>query len=284
MVAFRWVLTAVLVAWGWGAVAAPFQVRFPRPETALDRRYEYPRALVRLALEATEADFGPFVLTDAAQVAPQRRNLHYLAQGRNIDVTWRVESGTLPDGLERVLFAIMKGLMGYRLLLIRAEKQPVFTAVDGIGALGRLTAGFGADWPDLAVMRANGLPVVTGTSYESLFRQLAADRFDYFSRSVSEIWAEWDAWRVAAPNVVVEKQLALYYPMPVFLIARAENVALRDRLSAGLARIVADGRFDRLFSFHFNTALQRADLAARRVIALANPDLAPEWAGLLPRR
>jgi hypothetical protein len=55
---------------------------------------------------------------------------------------------------------------------------------------------------------------------------------------------------------------------------RADQVELAEAIRSGLEAALADGSFDRLFRQYFGDALERTQLARRRIIELQNP-LAP---------
>jgi hypothetical protein len=62
--------------------------------------------------------------------------------------------------------------------------------VHSLADLKPMRFGQGSDWPDTAVLRDNGLQVVTSQNYASLFRMLDAGRFDLFPREVLVAWDE----------------------------------------------------------------------------------------------
>jgi hypothetical protein len=76
------------------------------------------------------------------------------------------------------------------MFLINRSDAAKFTKVKTLDDLRQLQAGQGHDWPDTEILRFNGLNVQVSASYESLFTMLRAQRFDYFPRSIIEIWDE----------------------------------------------------------------------------------------------
>jgi hypothetical protein len=83
-----------------------------------------------------------------------------------------------------VRLPIDKGLLGYRMFLVREADLPRFATVRTLDDLRKLRVGQGKDWIDVPILRKAGFPVVEGTSYPGLFAMLAAGRFD-FSRAAS---------------------------------------------------------------------------------------------------
>lgn len=249
-------------------------LRHPRAETEHDVRSAYFRALLELALEKTP-ELGAWQLQQAAEPMPQSRALQLLSEGRELDVVWSMTSVARERQNRPIRIPLLKGLMGYRLLLIRAEDQHWFRNVQTLDQLRELRAGQGHDWPDTQILRANGLSVETSTDYDSLFLMLQRGRFDYLPRALNEPWAE----IAARPSLelMVEEKLMLYYPTANYFFVHPDNSALAERLTLGLRRAISDGSFDALFHQHpVNAhAFGNAGIRQRRVIHLTNP-LLPE--------
>ena len=81
-----------------------------------------------------------------------------------------------------VYFPLDKGLLGYRVFLIRSETQArLELQVKGLQEIYDSTVLVrGLNWGDVTILRNAGLTVVEGTSYEGLFAMLAAGRFELF--------------------------------------------------------------------------------------------------------
>ncbi len=265
-------------------------IRHLRGEVPDDTRNSYFLAMLELALEKT-ADQGEWQLQPAEEAMAQSRALQKLSEGDGIDVVWSMTSIEREKQNRPIRIPLLKGLMGYRLLIIRAEDQSWFRRVQTIDQLRELRAGQGHDWPDTRILRANGLAVEATVDYDSLFRMLQLGRFDYLPRAINEPWAE----LALRPDrgLAVEKGLMLHYPTAEYFFVNRDNVALAERIELGLRRALADGSFDRLFREHpvNASAFSKADILKRRIIHLDNPLLPPEtpfdqeelwWAPLRP--
>jgi ABC-type amino acid transport substrate-binding protein len=174
-----------------------------------------------------------------------------------------------------VNIAIDKGILGYRVLLIRKQDQARFDRVESLEDLKRVTIGQGAGWKDVDILATNGLQVITGPNYEGLFEMLIKRRFDAFSRSVDEIGSEFDERKAALPDLAIEKHLLLHYPIPRYFWFNLGEVGerLAARVEEGLRKLIADGTLDRIFRKHFQTKLEALDLLKRRLIEIRNPYL-----------
>ena len=238
-----------------------------------DSRYAYRTALLQLVLDKT-LDEGLCVLRPQFTTVTQDRGLALLQEGR-IDVV------SVPTTLQRerellpVRFDILRGLLGYRVLLIRKQQQADFAAVKSWEELRRFRLGFGSQWADLPLLQYNSFHVVATPQYESLFGMLARGRFDAFPRGLNEAWQELSERQTEFPDLMVEPTLALNYPWPVYFFVRKDNQALAERLQRGLLKAEADGSMHKLFMQHHGQLLQQANLNERRLFQLVNPALPP---------
>jgi hypothetical protein len=248
-------------------------VRLPRHITMPDPQLGYVRRIVELALNRTGSRLRiqPVDLDMA-----QGRTLVELATGRSpIDLMWTMtdiqrESG----GLLPVRVPIDRGLLGWRLLLVRRKELAQWQQVRTLKDLAQRLAGQGHDWPDTAILRANGLQVGTSSVYDALFRMLAAGRVDYFPRSILEIDAEMAGGR--HPELAIAPGLMLHYPAAAYLFVSPSRPELAAELMTGLEAAVADGSFQRLHRGFYGAVLKAHPIAPDRVVKLSNPLLPPQ--------
>lgn len=263
-------LMIACAAWLACSLAWAEVVVYPRAETPGDRRDDYPVDLLTLALQKTGK---PYELKPEEAFMLQVRAISELERG-GLDVLWTMTTAEREKMLLPVRIPIDRGMLGWRLLLVRQNALPRFAAVTTPGQLKALTAGQGFDWPDTPVLREAGFTVDTSVRYADIFRKLASGRIDYFPRSVQEIWDELELH--AGEGLAVEPTLALHYPAAMYFFVSRDRPALGADIRKGLEAALADGSFEALFQRHFGAALKRADLARRSVIELANPLLPPQ--------
>ncbi|MDR7267684.1 hypothetical protein J2X20_000313 [Pelomonas saccharophila] len=248
-------------------------VRLPRHVSMPDPQLVYVRRIVELALNRT-GNRLPIQPVDLDMT--QGRTLVELATGHApIDLMWtmtdiqRESSGLLP-----VRVPIDRGLLGWRLLLVRRSELAQWKRVRTLRDLGQRMAGQGHDWPDTAILRANGLQVGTSSGYDALFRMLAAGRIDYFPRSILEIDAEMAGGRY--PELAIVPELMLHYPAAAYLFVSPTRPDLAAELKAGLDAAVADGSFQRLHREQYGAVIKAHQISPDRVLKLSNPLLPPE--------
>ncbi|MFG6460952.1 substrate-binding periplasmic protein [Roseateles sp. DXS20W] len=248
-------------------------VRLPRHISMPDPQLAYVRRLVELALAraGSRLEVRPVDLDMA-----QGRTLVELASGRSpVDLLWTVtDRHREASGLLPVRIPIDRGLMGWRLLLVRRNELAQWAHVRSLSALAGRLAGQGHDWPDTTILRANGLRVGTSSVYEALFRMLAAGRIDYFPRSILEVDAELAGGR--HPDLAIVPDLMLHYPAAAYLFVSPTRPELAAELRAGLEAAVADGSFQRLHREQYAAVLKAHPVTAQGVLKLSNPLLPAE--------
>ncbi|KQV91392.1 hypothetical protein ASD15_05035 [Massilia sp. Root351] len=243
-------------------------VRHQTPQNNFDA------SLLRMLALALDKAPGAYALEQWGGRMERGRSVQEVMLGRNLDVLWAVTTRERERQMRPVRIPLDKGLSGWRLALIMQQHSARFSAVRRLDDLADFTAGQGYGWAEGQIWRANGLPVVTGNSSESLHAMLAAGRFDYFPRALGEAVRESDQFAargiVAAPGFVLHMQSAVYF------FVNNNNHALAAAIEQGLRSAMQDGSFDKLFRELNDSAIERARLAQRHVIELANPELPPE--------
>lgn len=247
--------------------ATPLRVIYPLPESRRDARADYPLELLRLALDRSGV---PYRLEPSTVPMQQARSMQQLADGQDLDILWTVATRARERDLLPIRIPIDRGLIGWRVLLIRNGEQARMGTVDVLPGLADLWAGQGHDWPDLQILRANGLKVVASPTYEGLFGMLRDQHIDYFPRAATEAVRELD--RHPGMGLAIERHLLLHYPSALYYFVRPGNRLLADAVTHGLERAIADGSMDALFRHAYGSLDQELGLARRRVIELANPE------------
>jgi len=272
-------LLALLIVLPTAASSArvPMQVVYPRPESEHDSRYLYDWEVLRTALEKTRGKFGPYELRQARQFMSPARVTAEAAGAGSINVFVRATSTQLEQQFRPVRIPVDRGLIGYRLLLVRYDDLPRFAEVQSLDQLRRFSIGQGKGWVDVGILQAGGFKVVEGNNYDGLFSMLEVKRFDALSRSVDEALSEYDQLHQRF-GFEVEPGIALYYPLARYFFTRrdAEGEVLANRLEAGLEAMVQDGSLQALFMTYKGPLIKRSALARRRLFRIPNPGLPPQ--------
>jgi len=236
--------------------------------------YEYRWKLLELALTRTAERDQPFRLAPYAEDITQTRSVSLLQSGA-IDVLALGTNAEREAAMLPIRIDILKGIIGFRVFLIRREDQPRIARMDAPALRQQLTFGLLRDWADLPIMVANGFVVEPATRYENLFTMLAAGRFDAFPRGINEVYRDLAENRELHPQLVLEQTKALYFPYPVFFWVSKERPELARRLERGLKLALADGSFKALFTTYYAEEIGLMKKNKRQVLRLANPVLPP---------
>ncbi|OYU28389.1 MAG: hypothetical protein CFE41_06535 [Burkholderiales bacterium PBB2] len=281
----RQLLISALPAAGWApgvglaasasaalGVAPPLRVRYPRPMREIDPSSWYPLQLLKLALQACGVSCE---LQPTRQVMVQSRALLDLQNGQDgLDIAWSMTSIERERHLLPIRFPIYKGLYGWRLMLLKRGLEPhLLREVRSLADLRRYSLVQGHDWPDTAILRANGLQVVTGSSFDAMFSMLRLERGQAFPRALLEI--DWEL-ESHADSLAIDPHLCLHYPTAMYFFVGRGNERLAGLVERGLNRLLAKGSFERIFMQYHGAILARHVLSRRRVLELHNPLLPPE--------
>ena len=259
-------------------LAEPMQYIYPPPESGSDARLNYYWDLLEAALRVTKVKYGPYtVATSPKQMNPARAE-RSLMNSKEITMLARATSKEREEVLLPIRIPLDKGLIGYRLFLIQRTTQDRLDTVRTVNDLKNFSIGQGIQWIDTDIMRAAGLNIQSGGSYESLFLMLAAGRFDIFSRGINEIGVEFETHSAAIPDLRIEKNLLLYYPLPrYFFFARTpDGELLAKRVEEGLRTLIKNGEFERRYQVFKREMLAGLNISGRRLLTINNPLLSVE--------
>ncbi|WP_343635672.1 hypothetical protein [Roseateles sp.] len=254
-----------------GLAPEPATVVFPRHLPQQDKQVDYFISLLHAALQRSGTRYA--LIQTQSEMVQSRALLEMASNEPGIDVFWTMTDPQREQTLLPVRVPLDRGLIGWRLCLMRAAERDRLGAVRDLRGLATLIAGQMHDWPDTAVLRANGLPVQVSTHYQGLFQMLSQGRFDYFPRSIFEIDAELASF--ADQDLVIDPHLLLYYPAALYMFVRPGRPRLAADLARGMEALVVDGTFERLSRQLFGDLVRRHRIDQRRVLRLRNPLLPP---------
>jgi hypothetical protein len=251
------------------AEADPVIVRYPRAESLDDERGEFGLQLLELALDKAGGHYR--VELSESRMQQSRAIVELQSATGRVDVVGTMTTMERERMLLPVRIPITRGLIGWRLGLVRADRKDMLRGVGRLADLNRFTSVQGHDWPDLQILRASGLTVYPAAVYNGMFGMLNAGRIDWAPRSLNEIWAE----EGRHPELAIDPHIALHYPAADYFFVNRRNPALAEEIRRGLETALADGSFDQLFYLYFGSLIRRAKLDQRVLIHLPNPLLPP---------
>ncbi|WP_246166880.1 transporter substrate-binding domain-containing protein [Marinobacter salinexigens] len=239
------------------------------------RNYDSPaiRALVELSLRKTP-EYGDFRLLRSEELS-QGRVLRELSTNRSslVDIANVATTAERETFLTPIPIPIDGGLLGFRVCLVMPKNLPMFSNIKNLDDLSNsnIRIGQGSHWPDTPVLQANGVKVITHTRFEILFGMIRKGRFECFARGVSEVL--YDMEKEKDPDLVIEPNLLIAYPMPSYLFVAPGDHETAHRLQLGMERAIIDGSFAEFLKKYYGRAVELLSLHQRSVIVLDNPYL-----------
>ncbi|MBV8047801.1 MAG: hypothetical protein JO171_11640 [Paludibacterium sp.] len=236
--------------------------------------YDYRWQVLALALAHT-TDEGPVHMLPLADAPVSQLRLEALVQQHELDVVCFSSTPEREATLRPIRVDILRGMLGYRILLIRDSDQARFNRLDDNTLRQQVTLGFNNQWADYPILTGNHFHVMGTVGYDSLFAMLSAGRFDAFPRGLNEVGPELAVYQPKYPNIAEEKSLALFVNYPVYFWVRRDNAVLATRIERGLKLAMADGSFKALFLHTHAEEIDKVRREHRRVVYLTNPQLPP---------
>jgi len=248
------------------------------PESALDHRYDYQWEILRTALDKTKDKYGGYLMQKSLPMNEKRQTNELVKGSGKITVMHLGTSQAFEKALIPIRIPVDKNLSGYMVYLIRKDQQQRFSSVKTLDDLRGFSIGQGADWLDVNILRHNGFNVVGGSNYDGLFHMLIKKRFDAFQRSAAEILDEYDQRKKDLPDLHIEQDLLVYYPLPMyFWFSKTETGRrLADRAREGMFMMFEDGTYDAIFTKYNGDKIERLHLKDRKFFRIDNPLLVPE--------
>lgn len=248
------------------------------PESSLDVRYQYQWAILKEALEKTKIKYGEYKLEKSKPMTEIRQINEMLRNSSQLTVMYLDTKPELEQQLIPVRIPVDKNLAGYRIFMIRREDKDKFKNIESVDELRKFKYGLGLGWIDVEILRSNRFNVVTGSSYEGLFEMLVNKRFDIFSRSVVEVLDEYNSRKQKFPDLYLEENILLYYPLPMYFWFQnsKEGEKLAERVREGMFTMIEDGSYDRIFYKYQHEKIEKLKLSKRKIFKIENPYLVPE--------
>ena len=264
------ILTVFVTSFSIGSVAsANTFVTLSKLDANAFSRHSHSQQVLFLALDKTVEKYGDYTIVRNEEMS-RERSLEQLKKGylsvHVVPTNEDWENSTIP-----VYIPVSKGLLGFRMLLIREEDQSIYSNVNDSEQLNLFLAGLGTQWSTTKVLRHFGYKVVAAPDYNGLFKMLSTNRFDYFIRGVNEIFGEFDNIKNDLTNIKIEDDLVLFIPLPIYIFVSPSQPELAKRIEEGLEMAIDDGSFDKLFNESHGANLELADLKNRKLIHIGNP-------------
>lgn len=230
----------------------------------------YYRDIIQASLDVTTEEFGECTIIDSPYgYMSEIREQALLHTGKiHIQATTNWYNPGSKKQLSQVKKSTLKGLLGIRSLIVRKQDADKFGGVNSYESLKKFTAGLGTNWQDVNILRSNGIEVFEGLGIDTLFKMLALGRFDYLPLGVLEDKKALVAHSQSSDEFIILPNIYIFYRLPVNLYTSDTISWLNMRLEKGLTIIENTGKFEKIYSQHFQHAMNRISAANSKVISL----------------
>jgi hypothetical protein len=266
------ILAGFILLFSVGAQSASWQITFPRPLETASTIEEYPIQLLALALDQTGVNYQ---LKPSDNILSKGKALDRLEDNREINIVWGMTNVQREKDLLPIRIPIFKGLIGWRLLLIRQDMAVRFTYIQQFEHLVKLSPLQGRDWPDTKILQSNGFEVITERTQMSLMKMLSRAQGDFFPRSIIEIWEEL-AKSDLENQIQVQPSLGIRYPAAIYFFVNKKSVPLANLIKKGLEKAIENGTYEVLFVENYKAYIDKAQIEDRTFYQLENAFLPEE--------
>lgn len=249
-----------------------------------ESRQQYEREVLEAALKATNASHGNWKLQEDLTDYPLAADEASVFRSKGFDIFGTVAGNSKLANEKKILIPLplMKGLLGYRILIIREADKEKFAAIKSAQQLQQLRMGIPSTWADAELFRHNGYKVEEKGSFDDLFTRLENNEFDYVTFGANEVTGVFNERAVKSGKLMVDSSLLVFYPFPLVFYVNPDKKTLAERVTKGLQTISGNGELDKIFNRYFATVLTAVNLPSRRMIQLSNPILPAEMADFKP--
>lgn len=250
----------------------PVVVSIKKPELVNNQQQLTEADIIKLALEKTQASYGPFELRP---IPPMNRARTLSALSNNIYPNLVMmmsydDEIVAQNPYQYINIPIDFGANSYRICFVRSELKPTLKNINSVEQLKAYTFGAGIGWLDIKILRHHGFKVIEQTNVRNLMRMTKAGRIDLFCRGFNEIFTEMKN-EPETNGLSYDESFVLYYPLPKFLFAHASNQAILSRIEQGLQIAEKDGSLKKLWLTQNQQNITASHFSKRKILRLTNP-------------
>lgn len=227
--------------------------------------------VVGRALEITEPEYGPFKLKVVNLTMSAGRLLKASNEGKIFNTAVMPASRVWDEHIIAIKVPVRLGLLSYRILLINKVDLSKFEKVNSLDDLNHFTSGVITDWVTTEIFELSKIKMVKTGHFEGIFLMLDKHRFDYIPRGIYEIYDELEERQSVLKDIVVEPAIALHIPTSTYVYVSPNETRLAKRLTIGLNELFASGELKTILYKYYSNYIERANLAERKIIEIANP-------------
>ncbi len=244
-------------------------------------RRAYEKQLLSLCLEEAgvmDAD----IVVDEADYPNAEDEGNIFSNGCDVLVSVAGNQKFLGKPATIIEIPICRGVLGHRLLVIPQRHAERFANINSVQQLQQMNIGIPATWADADLFRYNGFNVLEKGCLDDLFIRLLDQEFDYVALGANEIESIFEDCRGAETGLLMEKNLLIYYPLPLVFYVHPDRIDLISIIKNGLTTAMSNGKHKSLFDIHHPNLVDRLDLKTRSTLRLTNQYLPDTWKDFCP--
>lgn len=167
-----------------------------------------------------------------------------------------------------------RGLLGFRICLTHPDNHLDFKKINRVSdfKIHNMNVGLVRGWPDVDIMKSNGIPVSESLTYQEVINQLLTRQVDCFSRSVIEAKTEVRHFK----ELIIESRIALVYPFADIMYVNPNNPELWQQLQSGFEKAIEDEDFFQIYQQYYGDFLEKNLFYDRKLLIMDNPDVSAE--------
>jgi hypothetical protein len=246
-------------------------------------RQDYELEVLKAVLASTESDYGPWKIKESIVDYPgNAESLVFSEKNHDLFVTVAGNQKFEEGDMISIPRPLTKNLLGYRVLIIRAEDSLVFNAISDADDLRQLKHGIPSTWSDATIFRHNEYQVVEDGDFDDIFERLESGLFDYSAYGANEVLSVFEKRASKQEGLIIDDNIMLFYPFPLVFYVNPERLELSKRVEQGLQNIEESGALDDIFNANYSNIVEELNLDQRKVFILENPLIPEEFANLKP--
>ncbi len=230
---------------------------------------EYFSSLIKRALELTSESPQDYTLSPYKTPLPALRISYLAGKGKNINLFW---APAMPNfdvlNLIAIKQPLMKGLAGYRLLLINNDEQDTIAPMLTTNSLEQMRLAQVLGWVDNKIYKHNGFHIKAATSIDAMFTMLKAKRINAIPMGAHHIQQLIEQNKANNSKLAIETSTVIYYSLPYIFYLNEKEIKLAKRLEEGLQLMQGNGDFEGLFNHYHKETLELLDINKRHIIEL----------------
>ncbi len=245
------------------------------PPLAISDRHHFEIDVLKNALNETKQKFGAYTLEIwEGEDINFTRNVREVSRGEIFNVSSNaLNNEILNSDIQVIKIPIMKGLLGFRALVVHNEEIQRIKHIQTLEEFRHLKAGQIEHWSDIAVFESNNIEVVTGNNMDVLFTMLERKRFDYIPLGIGEVKNIFDLVKTDHADLSILNSTYLHYPFPVYFYVCDCEPLIAERIKFGLKTLKENGKLDQLIDRHFGGSFAKIKSQGTQIFKISNPYL-----------